>query len=1012
MIAATMVNASALSLAADALPAPSGWLSPEPAPATPGPVYTPPIDAAVTPTEGAPLLYEHTQDAGPDQSFLVVGSALTGDVFVWGRDADDPNGRSWPANVQFADGNLLAATLPDTAYDAPFLVWVRNEAGWSRPVRLNVPQLWWCAPRTVAPGSALRLFGRDLGRRPDRTTAFVYVAPENGSGRWLPVEKAAKYTVTCRVPEGLADGDYRIWVHAGSGGSYGWSRPLTVTVQTVDERDAQVTTLQEGDIAGEPLALQQRIDTVAAAGGGVLELGPGVYAFRGLLRVPGDVVLRGAGPDRTRLQLLQSDVTEFASVGDPEWGVAPGRVHTPEDTMTYRLSVPAAGTWQVWLRYATEMSRWGMPGVSGRMTIQVDDGTPALLQNLPNTGGFGAFRWSRTATVDMSAGEHTLTWRNVKGGGIALDAFAFALDEAYEPGDNPFPKSSGRVIVLQGEDVIEFNARMGTLPQRSMSAVWLAGDGAGLADLTVSGTPQVGTGVLIRAEESLRWIDGCRMTNCRITDIEGKRGRGEGVRLVQAVRALVKDCEIWGQAPIYLSGVRECELADNLLVPISRTDRNALAAVVGRTHIVEECLIAGNRIGSPPGAQAGGPQVMRMIWLSTGKGSVTHNWICQNSVAAPSAPGAPVGAGSMRFGGVAGENQNVGEMILFEANHRTMFFGTIAAADEQSVTLPATLEPTPDERLGSVKRDQLPHDEDGNEIPFWPPDGLDETAEPPITEYYVSVFKGRGQGQTRRVVGRERERLLLDRPWRVAPEPGATVTVGTGYYRNLIVDNFTPDGMTGIQLWISCMENVAAGNSIARMRRPAFYLYSNGTTLASSMPRTWNRGISPLFFNHIEGNRSEECSAGVLLTSGDYPGLPIEFPRALGNVIRHNSFVRSRTDGIVIQSRKREDADTDPAPSIAGTLAEFNLVRDAPVAYHAGHGADHILFRRNHAYFWYPVENTEEPYIAFQTDRQGAVVVRKENTVEGAVGQQRAKGILMLKQPDNPDEAETQQQEK
>ena len=97
-------------------------------------------------------------------------------------------------------------------------------------------------------------------------------------------------------------------------------------------------------------------------------------------------------------------------------------------------------------------------------------------------------------------------------------------------------------------------------------------------------------------------------------------------------------------------------------------------------------------------------------------------------------------------------------------------------------------------------------------------------------------------------------------------EAGSVVAAGTAFYRNHIVSNYTPDGMTGIQLWISCIENIVSGNTIARMRRPAFYLYSNGTTLASSMPRTWNRGISPLFFNHIEGNHSYECSSGVLVT--------------------------------------------------------------------------------------------------------------------------------------------------
>ena len=131
-----------------------------------------------------------------------------------------------------------------------------------------------------------------------------------------------------------------------------------------------------------------------------------------------------------------------------------------------------------------------------------------------------------------------------------------------------------------------------------------------------------------------------------------------------------------------------------------------------------------------------------MIWLSTGHGSVDHNWIADNR------------EDRARFGGVAGTDQNVGEMILFEACERIAYYGPLVAADAQSVTLPQKLPPTPDERLGSVKREQLAHDAGGNETPFWPPDADDGTTEPPVGEYFVTILQGRGLGQTRQVVAR------------------------------------------------------------------------------------------------------------------------------------------------------------------------------------------------------------------------------------------------------------------
>jgi hypothetical protein len=182
------------------------------------------------------------------------------------------------------------------------------------------------------------------------------------------------------------------------------------------------------------------------------------------------------------------------------------------------------------------------------------------------------------------------------------------------------------------------------------------------------------------------------------------------------------------------------------------------------------------------------------------------------------------------------------------------------------------------------------------------------------------------------------------------------------------------------------VENVIAGNTIARQRRPGLFLYANGTTLASSMPRTWNRGISPLFWNVCEGNRTDECNAGALVTSGDENGLPIEFPRALGNVLRHNSFIRSRGDGVILTSRATLTGVKDSAASITGTIVEFNLVRDAAVAYHAGNSCDGTVFRRNHAYFWYPVSASPEPPTAFQVDTEGTTLRLEGNNIEGTCG--------------------------
>jgi len=900
---------------------------------------------------GAPVIYEHSREAGPDETFLMVGENLTTNVVAWGVSANTPAGQEYKLQAQLLKSGLLAVTIPERAQDGPFIVWVRNNTGWSTPIVLNAPQPWWC----MVDGDKVRVFGRNLSRRPDFAKAFVYLRPSGKeTGTWIEAKKNGKYEVAFRLPP---PGEYEIWIHAGDGGEWGWGTPLKLDV--AGATPSRPVVHFHGNSGAE---LQQVMEKLAERGGGTVLLGVGRVTFAGTLRVPSGVMLQGAGRDATTLQLVYDPTATFTRLSGTGWNHAPGAIHTPGDMMEYRLDIPQSGRWEVWVRYATDLKPWKQDGVSGNHAVSVDNGPVVPLMNMDNTGSFGAFRWSKTATLELTAGRHTLTWKNIKGGGVSLDAFLFAMDPSYEPTMTPPPTNSATVVVVQAEDCERFVSKEGKLYGGDRAALWLSGDGAGISDLTLLGNAQVNVGIAIQSAQPLAWITNGVVRNVRVADVDGKQGENCGVRARYVVHAVVRDCELWGRAPIFLSGARQCQFANNRLVSVTRFGGNAEAAILGRCDTIEECLIENNVIASPTGAEAGGPTARRMLWFSTGHGSITRNWIAGNR------------SEGAQFGGVAGTDQNVGEMILFEANHRTMFFGALAGADTQSVTLPKTVPRTPDEHLGSVKREQLAHDAAGNETPFWPPDTDDGTTEPPIYEYYVTVFAGRGQGQTRRVVRREGEKLLLDRPWNVPPSTGSVVAVGTAFYQNLIVGNQTTDGMTGIQLWISCIENVVSGNTIARQRKPGLFLYANGTTLASSMPRTWNRGISPLFWNLAEGNRTEECSVGALVTSGDAPNLPVEFPRALGNVLRHNSFIRNRTDGIQVNA------------AAAGTLVEFNVVRDALIGYHQAGRADATVFRRNHAYFWYPVNHSTNAPVAFQADHPTMTIVLEKNSIEGIHG--------------------------
>jgi hypothetical protein len=517
-----------------------------------------------------------------------------------------PSGQLCQAKVQFCTGEYLAATFPERACDGPFVVWVKNEAGCSKPFVLNAPKPWWCGPDVAAPGETVRIFGRNLARRPDFSRAFVYLAQPGRLGNWLAVEKTGKYSLTVRLPKNLSDGDYQVWVHAGVGGEYGWDGPVSLTVKSPRFSLFPRVIRVSGGV-GE--AIQRALDE-AGKGGGTVRLGAGVFSLRQALRVPAGVTLEGEGMGATVLQVINDPQTRFAPFAGPGWNQGPGRIHTPGDTLEYKVNVPAEGEWIVWMRYATEMSKWGRPGMDGQTGLAVDDGEFVPLMDLPNTGSFGTFKWSRSASVRLAKGMHKLLWKNLKGGGLTIDAFVFALDPDFQPsdpstslrvapsvsrGDSPFPKSGPRVIVIQGEDVVKMQSKEGALPGGETAAVWLSGDGAGVRDLTVLGSPQVNLGIAVRglspargdATSPLPWVDGCRIERVRVADLESKHAEICGVRLFNASHAVVRDCELWGRSPLYLSGVRQCEFSRNRLVSATRFGGNAEAAIQGRNDVID-----------------------------------------------------------------------------------------------------------------------------------------------------------------------------------------------------------------------------------------------------------------------------------------------------------------------------------------------------------------------------------------------------------------------------------------
>ena len=139
------------------------------------------------------------------------------------------------------------------------------------------------------------------------------------------------------------------------------------------------------------------------------------------------------------------------------FGVCLASIHTPGDTFTWKVDVPADGDYALWLYYGAHNEPFGRKDMGGRTTMQADDAPPVPLANLPDTGGWDAFRWSRTATLRLTKGETKyLRWTNVQGGGLNWDAFALSDDPAWTPqGTKLAPPAAGKHMLLVHAETFE-----------------------------------------------------------------------------------------------------------------------------------------------------------------------------------------------------------------------------------------------------------------------------------------------------------------------------------------------------------------------------------------------------------------------------------------------------------------------------------------------------------------------------------------------------------------------------
>jgi len=262
-----------------------------------------------------PVVFNASETAGPGSVFGMQGAYFGPAPEVFYGDAN-PIGK---LQIISASDRNITAQLPSSLPLHTVTVWIKNGAGYSKPVYLNKARAMSIEYDELQPGQLFRIFGRNL------TNANVQLQPvKGGVPLTAPVKSSEVYILSCTAPSSLQKGvQYRILVNGNpaeeliTGRAPGkdpfrlnvpWGSDFTFSEKIINVRtDERLINKASGDgVANDRSAIQQAIDLAHKSGGGVVYLPSGKYRLdipsgSGLV-MRSKVVLQGDGPTSTIIQ--------------------------------------------------------------------------------------------------------------------------------------------------------------------------------------------------------------------------------------------------------------------------------------------------------------------------------------------------------------------------------------------------------------------------------------------------------------------------------------------------------------------------------------------------------------------------------------------------------------------------------------------------------------------------------------------------------------------------------------
>lgn len=250
-------------------------------------------------------------------------------------------------NVQ---NNVIQGVIPDDFPADSYALWVKNNAGWSKPAFVNKTEIFWASEHLVYPGQKVRIFGRNFENilqleGKDINAALKLVNVNDNSMIDAEILDISQYTIDFEIPAKVDKGEkYSVMVTNGAGGDYGWSRMEDTEALTVIDHKYKIGSLKnrlgldaawidniphnnfinvksfnaKGDgQTDDTRAIQSALDEAKQKGGGIVYLPEGTYLFAEL-NIPANTVLLGESKEKTLLR-YKGGRTPSDRVGNPDW---------------------------------------------------------------------------------------------------------------------------------------------------------------------------------------------------------------------------------------------------------------------------------------------------------------------------------------------------------------------------------------------------------------------------------------------------------------------------------------------------------------------------------------------------------------------------------------------------------------------------------------------------------------------------------------------------------------------